>query len=137
MPATLTSALSLAGRVLLALIFVLAGPGKLANPAGTAAYMASSGLPANHLLALAVGAFELLAGLALIVGFQTRWAALALAGFTLVASFLFHAFWALPAEQQMMQQLLFMKNIALAGGLLVLAAHGAGALSLDARRRHS
>lgn len=135
MPATLTSALSLAGRVLLALIFVLAGPGKLANPAGTAAYMASSGLPANHLLALAVGAFELLAGLALIVGFQTRWAALALAGFTLVASFLFHAFWALPAEQQMMQQLLFMKNIALAGGLLVLAAHGAGALSLDARRR--
>ncbi len=136
MPATLTSALSLAGRVLLALIFVLAGPGKLANPAGTAAYMASSGLPANHLLALAVGAFELLAGLALIVGFQTRWAALALAGFTLVASFLFHAFWALPAEQQMMQQLLFMKNIALAGGLLVLAAHGAGALSLDARRRH-
>ncbi|WP_349742018.1 DoxX family protein [Roseateles cavernae] len=136
MPATLTSALSLAGRVLLALIFVLAGPGKLANPAGTAAYMASSGLPANHLLALAVGAFELLAGLALIIGFQTRWAALALAGFTLVASFLFHAFWALPAEQQMMQQLLFMKNIALAGGLLVLAAHGAGALSLDARRRH-
>lgn len=136
MPATLISALSLAGRVLLALIFVLAGPGKLANPAGTAAYMASSGLPANHLLALAVGAFELLAGLALIIGFQTRWAALALAGFTLVASFLFHAFWALPAEQQMMQQLLFMKNIALAGGLLVLAAHGAGALSLDARRRH-
>lgn len=136
MPATLTSALSLAGRVLLALIFVLAGPGKLANPAGTAAYMASSGLPANHLLALAVGAFELLAGLALIIGFQTRWAALALAGFTLVASFMFHAFWALPAEQQMMQQLLFMKNIALAGGLLVLAAHGAGALSLDARRRY-
>lgn len=136
MPATLTSALSLAGRVLLALIFVLAGPGKLANPAGTAAYMASSGLPANHLLALAVGAFELLAGLALIIGFQTRWAALALAGFTLVASFMFHAFWALPAEQQMMQQLLFMKNIALAGGLLVLAAHGAGALSLDARRQH-
>ncbi len=136
MPATLTSALSLAGRVLLALIFVLAGPGKLANPAGTAAYMASSGLPANHLLALAVGAFELLAGLALIIGFQTRWAALALAGFTLVASFMFHAFWALPAEQQMMQQLLFMKNIALAGGLLVLTAHGAGALSLDARRRH-
>lgn len=136
MPATLTSALSLAGRVLLAMIFVLAGPGKLANPAGTAAYMASSGLPANHLLAQAVGAFELLAGLALIIGFQTRWAALALAGFTLVASFIFHAFWAMPAEQQMMQQLLFMKNIALAGGLLVLAAHGAGALSLDARRRH-
>jgi|SRR6218665_377471 len=134
MPSTLSPLLSLAGRLLLALMFVLAGPGKLTNAAGTAAFMGSAGLPASAPLAMAVGLFELIAGLAIAVGFQARWAALALAGFTLVASFFFHAFWALPAEQQMMQQLLFMKNIAVAGGLLLLAAHGPGAWSLDSKR---
>lgn len=135
MPSTLSPLLSLIGRILLALMFVLAGPGKLGNAAGTAAYMGSAGLPANAVLALAVGLLELLGGLAIIVGFQARWAALALAGFTLVASFFFHAFWTLPADQQMMQQLLFMKNIGVAGGLLLLAALGPGAWSLDGRRR--
>jgi putative oxidoreductase len=77
---------------------------------------------------------EVLGGLALIVGWQTRWAALALALFTLAASVIFHNFWALPADQQMVQQLVFMKNLSVAGGMLVLAACGAGALSLDARR---
>jgi len=72
--------------------------------------------------------------LALIAGFGTRWAALALAVFTLVASFFFHAFWSVPADHQFMQQLLFFKNIAVTGGLLTLAAWGAGAWSLDARR---
>ena len=134
MPSTLTPLLSLIGRILLALMFVLAGPGKLTNAAGTAAFMGSVGLPASAGLAMATGLFELLAGAALIIGFKARWAALALAGFTVVASFLFHAFWALPAEQQMMQQLMFLKNIAVAGGLLLLAAHGPGAWSMDARR---
>jgi putative oxidoreductase len=78
---------------------------------------------------------ELVGGLALLVGFGTRIAALALALFTLVASFYFHAYWAVPAEQQMMQQLMFFKNIAITGGLLAFAAFGAGALSLDARRK--
>jgi putative oxidoreductase len=76
-----------------------------------------------------------LGGLALIAGFGTRIAALALAFFTLVASFFFHAYWAAPADAQMMQQLLFNKNIAVVGGLLVLAAFGAGAWSLDAKRQ--
>jgi putative oxidoreductase len=128
---TLSPGLSLVGRILLALVFVLAGPGKLANPEGTAAFMGSAGLPASTLLAMAVGAFEILAGLAIVIGFKARWAALALAGFTLVASFFFHAYWSLPADKQMMQQLLFMKNIAVAGGLLLLAAHGPGRLSVD------
>jgi putative oxidoreductase len=77
---------------------------------------------------------EIVGGLALIAGFGTRIAALVLAAFTLVASFFFHAYWAVPADQQMVQNLLFNKNIAIVGGLLILAAFGAGAWSLDARR---
>ena len=75
---------------------------------------------------------EIIGGVALIAGFGTRIAALALAVFTLVASFFFHNYWAMPADQQFVQQLLFFKNMAVVGGLLTLAAWGAGALSLDA-----
>jgi len=121
-------------RVLLALMFVLAGIGKLTGLEGTAGYIASKGLPAPMVLALATGVVELVAGVLLIVGWQARWAALALALFTVVASVIFHNYWALPAEQQMMQQLMFMKNLAVTGGLLFVFAFGAGALSLDARR---
>lgn len=133
MPASLTPLLALLGRILLALMFVLAGPGKITGAEGTAAFMGSAGLPASAPLAMLVGAFELIAGLALIVGFKARWAALALALFTLVASFLFHGFWAKPPEQQMVQQLMFLKNLAAAGGLFLLAAYGPGAWSLDKR----
>jgi putative oxidoreductase len=121
-------------RVLLALMFVLSGFGKLTGLEGTAGYIASKGLPAPMLLAVAAGVVELVAGVLLIVGWQARWAALALAGFTVVASVIFHNYWAMPAEQQMMQQLMFMKNMAVVGGLLVVFAFGAGSLSLDARR---
>jgi putative oxidoreductase len=124
----------LLARVLLALMFVLAGAGKLAGLEGTAGYIASKGLPLPMVLAAATGVLELVAGVMLIVGWQARWAALALAGFTLVASVIFHNYWAMPAEQQMMQQLMFMKNLAVTGGLLALFAFGAGTLSLDARR---
>jgi putative oxidoreductase len=121
-------------RVLLALMFVLAGFGKLTGLEGTAGYIASKGLPMPMVLAVAVGALELVAGVMLIVGWQARWAALALAVFTVVASVIFHNYWAMPAEQQLMQQLMFMKNLAVAGGLLFVFAFGAGALSLDARK---
>jgi putative oxidoreductase len=121
-------------RVLLALMFVLAGIGKLAGLEGTAGYIASKGLPAPMVLAVAVGVLELVAGVLIIVGWQARWAALALAAFTLLASVLFHNYWAMPADQQMMQQLMFMKNLAVVGGLLFVFAFGAGTLSLDARR---
>jgi putative oxidoreductase len=86
-------------------------------------------------LAVLVGAFEVVAGLALAVGFKARWAALALGAFTLLASFLFHAYWSVPADMQFMQQLLFMKNLAIAGGMFVVASLGAGGLSVDARLR--
>ena len=122
------------GRVLLALMFILAGIGKLGNLEGTAGYIASGGLPLASLLAVVVGLLELLGGLAIAVGYHARWAALALGVFTLAASVLFHQFWAVPADKVMIQQLMFMKNLSVAGGLFIVAALGAGALSLDARR---
>lgn len=124
----------LVARILLALMFVLGGFGKLTGLEGTAGYIASTGLPLPMLLAVGAGAVELVAGVLLIVGWQARWAALALAVFTVVASVIFHNFWAMPAEQQAMQQLMFMKNLAITGGLLAIFGFGAGALSLDARR---
>ena len=124
----------LIGRVLLALMFLLAGISKFAGLEGTTGYIASAGLPMPQLLAIGTAALEVAGALLLIVGWQARWAALALAAFTLLASVLFHNFWAMPAEQQMMQQLMFMKNLSVVGGLLVVSGLGAGTLSLDQRR---
>ena len=129
------NAFSLAARLLLALLFLPAGIGKLTGFEGTVGYIASAGLPlpeAGAVLALTV---EIVGGLALIAGFGTRFAALVLAVFTLAASYFFHNYWALPADQQFVQQLLFFKNVAVTGGLLSLVAFGAGGWSLDARRR--
>ena len=100
---------------------------------GTAGYIASAGLPAPAFLAVAAGLLELVAGLALVIGFKARWAALALGVFTLLATVVFHAYWAAPAAQQYVQQLMFMKNLAVAGGMLLVAALGAGPASIDAR----
>ncbi len=121
-------------RVLLALMFVLAGIGKFTGLEGMAGYIASKGLPAPTLLALGAGVLDVVAGIALAIGFQARWAALSLALFTLVATLLFHNFWAMPAEQQMIQQLMFLKNLAVTGGLLLVFSLGAGPASVDARR---
>ncbi len=125
--------LAVVGRVLLALMFIYAGYGKLTNIEGTAGYIASGGLPMASALAVIVGLLELLGGLAIAVGFQARWAALALGLFTLAASLLFHKFWAVPADQAFVQQLMFMKNLSVAGGLFTLAALGSGPVSVDAR----
>jgi putative oxidoreductase len=131
---SLKSPLAATGRVLLALMFVMAGLSKLGNIAGTAGYIANAGLPLASVLAVLTGVFEVVAGLALVVGFKARWAALALGLFTLLASVLFHKFWAVPEAQQYVQQLMFMKNLAVAGGMFMVAAFGAGAMSIDARR---
>jgi putative oxidoreductase len=125
---------ALIARVLLALMFLLAGLSKFAGLDGTAGYIASKGLPMAQLLAFGTAALEVGGALLLIVGWQARWAALALAAFTLLASVLFHNYWAMPADQQMMQQLMFMKNLSVVGGLLALFAFGPGSLSLDQRR---
>jgi putative oxidoreductase len=129
----LKNPLALAGRLLLASLFLPAGIGKLTGFAGTIAYISSAGLPMPALAAAAALIVEIGGGAALIAGAGTRIAALVLALFTLVASFVFHAYWAVPADQQYVTQLLFFKNIAVAGGLLTLAAWGAGAWSIDAR----
>ena len=117
----------LAGRVLLAFIFVMAGYNKIAGYEGTQGYMDSVGVP-GMLLPLVI-ILELGAGLALMVGWQTRWSAWALAAFTLVAAFLFHADFS-----NQMQSILFMKNVAISGGLLLLAASGAGRFSFEGRK---
>ncbi len=131
---SLKTPLIVVGRVLLALMFILAGWSKLTGIEGTAGYIASGGLPFPTVLAVIVGLLELFGGLAIAFGFQARWAALALGLFTLAASVLFHKFWAVPADQAFVQQLMFMKNLSVAGGLFTLAALGAGPVSVDARR---
>ncbi|MGE0351308.1 DoxX family protein [Hydrogenophaga sp.] len=131
----LQNPLALIGRILLAIVFVPAGFGKIAGFTGTVGYATAMGLPLPTVGVAIALVIELFGGLALLIGYRTRIAAIALAVFTLVASFYFHAYWAVPAEQQMMQQLMFFKNIAITGGLLAFAAFGAGALSLDARRK--
>ncbi len=118
---------SLSGRVLMAAIFVASGLTKITAYAGTQSYMEALGVPGS-LLPLVI-ATELFAGLAIIAGWQTRLAALALAGFCVVSALLFHADLADQA-----QFILFMKNLAMAGGFLFLVANGAGDWSLDARR---
>ena len=127
------NAMALVGRVLLALMFLLSGIGKIGGFEGTVGYISSVGLPLPSVLAAGALVLEIVAGIALIIGYKTRWAALTLALFTLVAAFLFHNYWAMPAGQQMMQQIIFLKNLAVTGGLLMLAMAGPGAWSVDRR----
>jgi putative oxidoreductase len=115
-----------AGRVFLATIFLLSGLGKMSAYAGTAEYMASAGVPAA--LLPVVIATEVLGALAIIVGWRTRLVAFLLAGFTLLSGVIFHA--NIADEVQL---IMLLKNVAIAGGFLLLVAHGAGAWSLDRR----
>ena len=130
----LQSTTVLVGRILLGLIFVLSGFAKISGFDGTAGYIASKGLPFPQLLAALTIVVELGGGLALIAGLYTRQAVVALAGFSLLTAVVFHNFWAAPQAEQMAQQINFMKNLAIAGGMLVVAAFGPGRLSVDARR---
>lgn len=123
----LTTVSLVVARILLGVLFVMAGIGKLADVPGFGAFMASGGIP--DFLAWPVVLFEILVGLALIVGLATRPAALALGAFCVVSGVLYHY---VPADQ--MQMTMFFKNLALAGGYLALAVTGPGAWSADAVR---
>jgi putative oxidoreductase len=129
----MTDAIALLGRILLAAMFIYAGYGKIGGFAGTAGYIASQGLPLPQVLAAGTIVLEIVAGVLLVVGWKARWAALALALFTVLASVIFHAYWSVPAEQFRTQQLFFLKNMAVVGGLLMVVALGAGRWSVDRR----
>ncbi len=129
-----SNGLNLAGRLALAALFLPAGLGKIAGFEGTVGYISSVGLPLASLAAVLAIVVEVAGGLALIAGYRVRIAALALAVFTLVASVFFHAYWSAPADQAFVQQLMFFKNIAVVGGLLVLASQAPAGWTLDARR---
>ena len=117
-----------AGRILISLIFVVSGISKLGNFSGTQGYMESVGVP-GMLLPIVI-AVELLGSLAIILGWHTRIAAFLLAGFSLVSAVLFHANFG-----DQMQMIMFMKNLALAGGFLMLVSLGAGPWSIDNRSK--
>lgn len=139
---TSQNALVLVARILLSFIFITAGFGKLTDPAATAGMIAGAGMPAATALSYLAGAFELLAGLAVLVGFQTRVTAWALAAFCVFTGLVFHSGtivvpgWpdAALGWLNTLNGIMMMKNITLAGAYILLAAVGAGAYSLDARR---
>jgi len=116
----------LAGRILLASLFLLSGLSKLSAYAATVGYMQAMGVP-GFALPLVI-ALEVLGGAAIIVGYQTRVVAFLLAGFSLVSALFFHANFA-----DQIQTIMFLKNVSIAGGFLLLVANGAGPLSLDRR----
>ena len=136
------SALLLLARVLLSFMFIYSGFGKLMDAAGTAGMIAGAGLPAATALAYLAGLFELVAGLAVLVGFQTRIVGWALALFCVFTGLVFHSSAInmpdFPAAANgwltVLNQIMLMKNITLAGAYILLATVGAGAYSLDARR---
>lgn len=123
------SAIVLIARVLLSVMFILGGLSKLGDAAGTAAYFGAVGLPMPGILAWLVGIFELVAGLFVLVGFMTMPAAYLLALFCIASGIIAHTDFS-----QQIEMIMFMKNMAVAGGFLLLGANGPGSISVDARR---
>jgi putative oxidoreductase len=119
------------GRICLAMIFIISGFGKIMGYDGTLGYIRSVGLPAAELSAIVAVVVELGGGILLVLGWKARWAAAALFVFVLFTAIYFHAFWDASPEQTMMQQIQFMKNLAIMGGLLYVVVHGSGPYSVD------
>lgn len=128
---------SLVGRALIALLFIPAGIMKIGGFAGTAGYIASKGIPLPDVCAAIAIAAELGLGLLILVGWQARWAALGLAIFTFVITFIFHNFWDMEGAMKMQNQQAFFKNLAVVGGLLLITAFGAGGWSADAKQHRT
>ncbi len=123
------------GRFLLALIFVLSGWGKIAGFEGSVAYMASKGMPFPQFLLPGAILIELGGGLVLMIGWNARWAALAIFLFCIPTTLIFHNYWAVPPEQAQNQMIHFLKNLAVMGGLLYVVAFGPGPFSVGGSRR--
>jgi len=122
------------GRILIALIFVVSGFGKISGFEGIVGYIASKGLPLPEFAAMAAVVIELGGGLMVMFGWKARWAAAAMFVFTAVAALIFHNFWAVPAAQSQNQMIHFMKNVSMLGGLLYVIVYGSGPLSVDSSR---
>jgi putative oxidoreductase len=121
------------GRVLLALIFLTSGVGKIFSFDGTAQYMASQGMPMASVFLVAAIAIEVLGALSIITGFKARWGATSLIVFTIVASLVFHQFWNLEGMDRQIQMIMFMKNLSMIGGLLLVIAFGPGRFAVESR----
>ena len=127
-----TDVTDLVARIALALIFVLSGADKLfLHTAANVQYMQAVGLPLAGGLVYPAGLVELAGGILLAIGYRARFAAAVLALFTVAATLLFHNFWAAPADQAALQTIMFMKNVAMIGGLLLVVVHGSGRLALN------
>jgi putative oxidoreductase len=124
----------LVGRVLLVLMFIIAGYGKITGFEGTIGYMQAHNMPMTQVLAVIAIIIELGGGIMIAVGWKARWGAAAIFIFVLVASIIFHAFWTVPADQAQLQNILFMKNLAIMGGMLYIIVYGSGPLSVDKNR---
>jgi putative oxidoreductase len=119
---------------LIALLFIPSGISKITDFGGTVAYITANNVPLPEAAAVIAIVVELGLGILLLVGYQTRWVALAMFVFVIVLPFIFHAYWAVPPAQVAIQRMIFYKDLAIAGGLLAFAAFGAGAWSLDGMR---
>jgi putative oxidoreductase len=127
------SLVALIGRILIAIIFVVAGFNKIPGFEGTAGYIASKGLPMPQVLAALTIALELVGGIMLIVGYKVRWVAIAFFLWLIPTTFLFHKFWGIDAAQAQNQMNHFLKNVSLMGAMLMLVAFGPGGYSVDKR----
>lgn len=120
----------LIGRLLLAAIFILSGFNKIGGFEQTAGYMASKGLPMVQVLLALTIIIELGGGLMLAVGYHARWAAGIIFLFLIPVTLIFHPFWAVEAAKQQIDMIMFLKNIAIMGGMLYIVAYGSGPYSL-------
>jgi putative oxidoreductase len=126
---------ALIGRVLLGAIFLISGFAKLTDSSGTIQHMEGVGVPAASTLVWIAGVAEVLGGLSLATGLLARVGAIGLIAFLAITTYYFHAFWNLSGAERLPQMVNFMKNLSIAGGLLLLVAHGPGRYSLDYRLR--
>ena len=126
---------ALIGRLAIAAIFFISGAAKLTDVSGTAAHMAGVGIPYPETLAMFVGTLEILGALSLVLGAMTRLGALGLILFLIPTTLLFHNFWAYEGDEQRLQMIQFLKNVGIAGGLLMLVSYGPGRYSIDSLLR--
>lgn len=124
----------LAGRILISAIFLFSGASKVVGYTGLVAYATAKGLPMAGAGIAIAAVIEILGGLALLTGFQTRIVSWILFLYLIPVSFTFHNFWTMQGMERMDNQVHFMKNLAIMGGFLILAANGAGPLSIDGSR---